>query len=167
MLSSIILKRAVWLAVGPLIALLLSACSGKNWFSYTGWEAKPENRYVLKQGGPHAVVWKSPELDLHYRYRLEGDRLHVEGTVVSQSRIRHFNTLRAWINIHFIDENGIIIDTHRLWSQYGSRVYGGLKWSFRNSWQLPPANQAVGFSFTGVAGYGGENSPQWRFWQMP
>lgn len=159
--------RAVWLSTGLLAAMVLTACTGKNWFSYDGWETKPDNRYELKEGGPHAVIWKSPELNLHYRYRLESDRLYVEGEVVRQSRIKHFNSLKAWINIHMIDENGVIIDTHRLWSQYGSNVYGGLRWTFKKDWPLPPGNEAVGFSFSGVAGQGGENSPQWRFWQTP
>jgi hypothetical protein len=160
-------NRSAWLLASLFTAFVLIGCSGKNWFSYTGWEAKPENRYALKEGGPHAVVWKSPELDLHYRYRLEGDRLYVEGDVVRQNRIEHFQSLKAWINIHILDENGVIIETHRLWSQYGSQSYGGLKWNFKQSWQLPPGNEAVGFSFSGVAGYGGENSPRWRFWQLP
>lgn len=145
-------------------ALLLNSCSGGSWFTYTGREAKPENRFVLKEGGPYSAIWQSPDLELHYRYHLEGNQLYVEGRVVRQNRIKHFNQLRAWVNIHMLDENGIILDTHRLWSQNGSNVYGFLRWDFHKSWQLPPGNRAVGFSFSGVAG---DNDTRWDFWQTP
>jgi hypothetical protein len=145
-------------------ALTLTACAGRSWFSYNGWEAKPDNRYVLKQGGPHAVVWTSPELALHYRYRLEGDRLTMEGEVLRQGPIKHFSQLQAWVSIHLLDANGVILDTHRLWSQRGSSTYTGLRWNFQHTWQLPRGNEAVGFSFSGVAGSRGDT---WDFWQTP
>jgi hypothetical protein len=157
-------KGTLWLPACLVAALILTACGGKNWFSYNGWETKPENRYTLKKGGPHAVIWKSREFDLHYRYRLEGDRLEVEGTVVRQNPIKHFNQLQAWVNIHLLDENGIILDTHRLWSQRGSTAFTGLRWTFRQTWQIPPGNEAVGFSFSGTAG---DNDTRWEFWQTP
>ena len=159
--------RSTWLVAGLLAALVLTACSGRNWFSYTGWEAKPDNRYELKQGGPHAVVWHSTELDLKYRYRLEDNQLHIEGEVIRNNRIKHFDQLKAWINIHLLDENGIILDTHRLWSVRGSGVYGWYNYEFEHIWNLPPENEAVGFSFSGDAGSSGENSSEWRFWQTP
>jgi len=158
------LKYIVAMTSAVLIALLLTACSGKNWFSYTGWETKPENRYVLKEGGPHDVIWSSPDLELHYRYTLEGNMLTMEGRVIRQNRIKNFNRLKAWIRIHMLDADGIILDTYRLWSQNGSDVLGGLRWTFQKSWQLPPGNEAVGFSFTGTAG---DNDTQWEFWQNP
>lgn len=157
-------KHAVGLLALLVGAIMLTGCSGKSWFTYTGREAKPENRFVLKEGGPHAAVWHSPDLDLHYRYRLEGDRLEVDGRVVRQNRIKHFHRLRAWVSIHVLDADGIILDTHRLWSQRGTDIYGGLRWEFRHSWQLPAGNRAVGFSFSGVAG---DRDTQWDFWQTP
>lgn len=148
-------------------ALLLSSCSGGSWFTYTGRETKPENRYELKDGGPHTAEWHSADLALQYTYRIKGNRLYMEGTVVPQNRIKHFNNLRAWISIHILDADGIILDTHRLWSQYGSNTYGAFRWTYRNDWELPPDNRAIGFSFSGVAGSGGENGMQWKFWQTP
>ena len=144
--------------------VFITACTGKSWFSYTGWETKPENRYVLRPGGPHAVIWKSADLHLEYRYRLEGNRLDVEGKVVRQNRIKHFEYLSAWVNVHMLDADGIVIDTHRLWSQNGSTVLVGLRWEFKKSWQLPPNNKAIGFSFSGTAGH---NDVTWDFWQAP
>lgn len=145
-------------------AMMLSGCSGRSWFTYTGREAKPENRFVLKDGGPHTAVWHSPDLVLHYQYSLEGDLLEIEGRVVRQNRIKHFDRLTAWVSIHMLNTDGVILDTHRLWSQRGSDVYGGLRWTFRHSWRLPPDNRAVGFSFSGVAG---DKDTQWDFWQTP
>ena len=159
------LNKIVGLFALVFSALTLSACGGKNWFSYTGWETKPENRYVLKQGGPHGVVWTSADLEVHYRYVLKDNRLDMEGYVVRQNRIKHFDQLRAWVSIHMLDENGVILDTHRLWSTNGSHVYVGFRSDFRKSWELPADNKAVGFSFTGVAGGGEDGS--WDFWQTP
>jgi hypothetical protein len=145
-------------------ALVVSACAGKNWFSYTGRETKPENRNALQQGGPHAAIWTTNDIELRYSYQLRDNRLDIEGQVVRQNRIKNFPNLTAWVSIHFLDANGIILETHRLWSQRGSDVYGGLQWQFRHSWPLPPGNQAVGFSFTGSAG---DNDTSWDFWQTP
>jgi hypothetical protein len=158
------LKKAYPIYLVILSTLLLGACAGNNWFTYTGRETKPDNRYYLKEGGPHAVIWKSLDLNLHYRYRLEGNRLYVEGEVVRQNRIKHFHRLRAWVSVHMLDANGIILDTHRLWSQNGSDVYGFLRWEFKHTWELPPGNQAIGFSFSGKAG---DKDTQWEFWRTP
>lgn len=156
--------RATCLVAGLLVAMVLSACTGKSWFSYTGWEAKPDNRYALKEGGPHGVIWRSNDLNVHYRYQLEGNRLDIEGQVVRQERIKSFSQLTARVNIHFLDADGVILDTHRLWSQRGSEAFYGLRWGFKHSWELPPGNEAVGFSFSGVAG---DRGTDWDFWQTP
>jgi len=159
-------KHAAGLLALLASALLLTACSG-NMFSYVGTETKPENRYVLEDGGPHTAEWHSGDLALQYTYRTENSRLYVEGTVVPANRIKHFHQLRAWISIHMLDANGIILATHRLWSQYGDDTYGGFRWTFKNDWELPPDNQAIGFSFSGTAGGNGENGSTWEFWQTP
>ena len=165
------MKYTTWISKRALMATVvvsigfLQACTGKSWFSYTGWEAKPENRYVLEKGGPHAVIWKSRDLEIHYRYYYNDNRLDMDGRVVKRDGIQHFNELQAWVSIHILDANGIILDTHRLWSQNGSNVYGTVRSDFHQSWELPPDNKAVGFSFSGVAGGGEDGS--WNFWQTP
>jgi hypothetical protein len=146
--------------------LMLIGCSG-NPFSYVGKEAKPENRYALEDGGPHTAEWHSADLALQYTYRIESGRLYMEGTVVPANRIKHYSQLRAWISIHMLDANGIILATHRLWSQYGNGTYGGLRWTFKKDWAHPPDNEAIGFSFSGTAGGTGENGGAWEFWQTP
>jgi len=144
--------------------IFISGCADPSWFSYTGWEAKPDNRSALEEGGPHAAIWTSNDLALHYRYELKGNRLDIEGHVVPQNRIKHFPNLTAWVSIHFLDADGKIVATHRLWSQRGSRTLGGLNWDFHHSWPLPPGDRAVAFSFSGHAG---DNDTRWDFWQTP
>ena len=157
--------KAIAPALGALVGtLLISACADKSWFSYTGWEARPDNRTPLQEGGPHSAVWHTDDLAIHYSYELHADRLDIEGEVVRQSRTKHFHQLKAWVSIHFLDANGIILETHRLWSQRGSDVYGGLHWGFKHSWALPADNRAVAFSFTGTAG---SNDTTWDFWRTP
>ena len=156
-------KLAVVLAT-LLGAVFLQACTDKSWFSYTGWEAKPDNRTPLLEGGPHAAIWHTDDLAIHYRYELEGNRLNIEGRIERQNRTKHFPNLKAWVRIHFVDANGIILESHRLWSQRGSDIYGGLRWEFKHSWELPPGNRAVAFSFSGTAG---DRDTSWDFWQTP
>jgi len=144
--------------------LLISACADKNWFSYTGWAAKPDNRSALEEGGPHAAIWTTNDLAVYYRYELKDNRLDIEGRVVPQSRINNFPNLTAWVSIHFLDANGLIVTTHRLWSQRGSRTYGAYNWDFHHSWPLPPDNRAVAFSLSGQAG---DNDTRWDFWYTP
>ena len=152
-----------WLAALAAV-VWITGCGGTNWFSYTGWQVKPGNREALEEGGPHAAVWTTNDLILHYRYQLQGGRLDIEGSVERQDRIKNFPNLTAWVSIHFLDPNGIIVETHRLWSQSGSDVFGGLNWEFHHTWQLPPDNRAVAFSFSGSAGEGGT---RWEFWRTP
>jgi len=164
------MKPKIWMkkiavALAALAGMtLISSCAGKNWFSYTGWEAKPDNRSVLEKGGPHAAIWTTGDLALHYRYTLNDNRLDIEGRVVPQSRIKYFPSLTAWVSIHFLDADGVIVATHRLWSQRGSTVYGAVNWEFHHSWPLPPGDRAVAFSFSGHAG---DNDTRWDFWRTP
>ena len=146
--------------------LLLSGC-GKLGLSYVGTEAKPENRYTLEDGGPHTAEWHSADLALQYTYRTESGRLYMEGTVVPSGRISHYSRLRAWISVHMIDADGIILATHRLWNQYTSDSFSGIRWTFKKDWELPPENKAIGFSFSGRAGASVENDSPWDFWQTP
>ncbi len=151
--------------LAPLLAtLLLNACAGKNWFSYTGWEAKSNNRAALRDGGPYSSLWQTLDIGLHYRYEKEGERLDIEGQVVPQKRIKHFSDFTIWVSIHFLDGDGIILDTHRLWSQRGSTVYWGFRWHFKQSWNLPPGTQALAFSYHGRAG---DQEQLWDFWYLP
>ena len=144
--------------------MFLSGCTGQSWFSYTGWVAKSDNRAALEEGGPHAAIWTTGDLALRYRYVLKDNQLDIEGRVVPQSRIKHFTNLTAWVSIHFLDADGRIVATHRLWSQRGSRTLGGLNWDFHHSWALPPGDRAVAFSFSGHAG---DNDTRWDFWRTP
>lgn len=161
--GSTIRKLPVYVAL-VVSTLILNACAGKSWFSYTGWQAKPDNRAALQDGGPHAAIWKTLDIGLHYRYVMEANHLEIEGKLIRQKRIKQFPDIVAWVSIHFLDENGIILDTHRLWSQRGSTVLWGIRWHFKHRFELPAGARAIAFSYSGTAG---DNDTDWDFWRTP
>ena len=148
----------------PVVFLLLSACSGKHWRGWEGRLTKTDNRVALTSGGPHIGTWQTNDIAIHYRYVWDEDRLAIEGQVKRQARIRYFHRLHAWVWIHFLDRNGYVLASRRLWAQNGSDVYGQIRYGFNRDWQLPPGSQAVGFSYTGRAR---DRDVWWDFWRLP
>ncbi len=144
--------------------VLLTACSGKHWRGWEGRLTKPDNRIVLNNGGPHAGIWQTNDLAIHYRYAWEEDRLVIQGQVKRQARIRYFHRLQAWVWIHFLDTNGYVLASRRLWAQNGSDVYGQIRYRYHQNWQLPAGSRAVGFSYSGRAR---DHDVWWDFWQLP
>ena len=159
-----IVKQITTLLSILFISLMGVACSGKTLKGYFEGKARPENRFALKVDGPHAAIWRTPDLGIHYRYTLKGKRFEMEGHVVRQHRTKHFPHLTAWIRIHFLDESGLILESRRLWSQRGSDVYWTIRWQFNRGWDLPPGTRAIGFSYSGSAG---DKDVSWEFWKTP
>lgn len=143
--------------------LLLYGCAGKN-PSWNGVVAKPDNRTAFEKGGTHVGIWQTNDIAIHYRYILEQDRLTFQGQVKRQARIRYLHRLKAWVRIHFLDENGVVLDTRLLWAQNGSDVYGQIRYRFNRDWQIPPNATAMGFSYSGRAS---ERGVWWDFWRLP
>ncbi len=148
----------------PLSFILLSACSGKHWRGWEGRLTKTENRVALDDGGPHAGIWKTGDIAIHYRYLWADDRLVIKGEVKRQARLQYFHRLHAWMWIHFLDTNGYVLASRRLWAQNGSDVYGQIRYRFNRDWQLPPGSRAVGFSYSGRAR---DRDVGWDFWRLP
>ncbi len=153
------------LAIGFVALVLLTAgCSGKGWRGWEGRLTKTDNRLVLEPGGPHAGIWQTNDIAVHYRYVREADRLTISGQVKRQARIRYFHRLRAWVWIHFLDSNGYVKESRRLWAQNGSDVYGQIRYSYNRDWQMPPGTSAMGFSYSGRAK---DRDVWWDFWRLP
>lgn len=143
---------------------LLTACTGKHWRGWEGRLTKTDNRVALNDGGPHAEIWQTNDIAIHYRYSWENERLAIQGQVKRQARIRYFHRLHAWVWIHFLDRKGYVLASRRLWAQNGSDVYGQIRYHFNRDWQLPPGSHAVGFSYSGRAR---DRDVWWDFWRLP
>ena len=155
-----------WLHFVSLVVLvvLITGCAGKGWRGWEGRLTKTDNRVILDTGGPHSGIWQTNDLAIHYRYVREVDRLTINGQVKRQARIKHFHRLRAWVWVHFMDENGYIKESRRLWAQNGSDVYWQVRYSFNRDWQIPPDTSAMGFSYSGRAS---DRDVWWDFWRLP
>ena len=146
------------------LAVLITGCAGKGWRGWEGRLTKTDNRIILDTGGPHNGIWQTNDIAIHYRYVREVDRLTINGLVKRQARIKHFHRLRAWVWVHFMDENGYIKESRRLWAQNGSDVYWQVRYSFNRDWQIPPETSAMGFSYSGRAA---DRDVWWDFWRLP
>ena len=161
------LKMKLRFSYVVLVAALLvtvTGCSGKGWRGWEGRLTKADNRQVLETGGPHAGIWQTNDLAIQYRYVRADDRLTITGQVKRQARIKAFHRLRAWIWIHFLDGEGYVRESRRLWAQNGSDVYWQIRYSFNRDWQIPPDTVAMGFSYSGRAQ---DRDVWWDFWRLP
>ena len=157
----ICLSYVTWLTI---LILTATGCSSKGWRGWEGRLTKADNRLVLETDELQVGIWQTSDLAIHYRYVREGDRLTISGHVKRQARIKHFHRLRAWIWIHFLDGNGYVTETRRLWAQNGSDVYGQIRYRFNRDWQMPPGTVAMGFSYSGHAR---DRDVGWDFWRLP
>ena len=146
------------------LVILAAGCSSRGWLGWEGRLTKTDNRTVLETGGPHAGLWQTNDLAIHYRYVREADRLTITGQVKRQARIKYFHRIRAWIWIHFLDNSGYVKESRRLWAQNGSDVYWQVRYSFDRDWQMPPDTVAMGFSYSGRAK---DRDVWWDFWRLP
>jgi hypothetical protein len=156
--------------------LVTAGCAGSPWLTYTGRAARPDNRIPLESGGSHAAIWMTGDLALHYTYRWTGQELAITGQVEPQARITHFQVIRHLsVRIHFLDADGIILDTRTLWQPGALVNVDMVKWTFDHRWPLPAETRAIGFSYTGaVQDTSGSNAGDdiggavdWEFWYGP
>jgi hypothetical protein len=57
------------------------------------------------------------------------------------------------VNIHFLDDAGVILDSKRLWTALGEGGLGGkdffIDWQFDQKFVLPPSTRSMTFSYQG------------------
>ena len=157
-------RRVIGLVVSALLLMLLTSCANKHWLGWEGRLTKTDNRLALQTGGPHAGIWQTRDIAIHYRYVHEQDRLVITGRVERQARLRYYHRLRAWVWIHFMDGDGYVKASRRLWAQNGSDVYAQIRYRFNRDWQMPPGVEAIGFSYSGRAS---DRDMRWDFWRLP
>ncbi|MGD8242119.1 MAG: hypothetical protein PVF59_04800 [Desulfobacterales bacterium] len=169
----------------PLILILsLTACTERFRTSFDGRIAKTDGRVALEAGGPYDLYWETNDIIISGTYQREGESLDLNGRVKLQSRLDSLpNVSRMWVRVHFLDAEGVIVSTHRLWTALGDGGMGGkdffINWDFNRSFTMPSATYAMNFSYDGTVrdssssddGGGGMGRPGGSvgidFWRTP
>ena len=85
--------------------------------TYKGKPARPDNRFPLVASEGDPVEWKAMDMALYYEMAPEDGALDIRGTVKRLNTIRKYPVVSYFrVSIHFIAADGIIIDSHQLWS---------------------------------------------------
>jgi hypothetical protein len=153
------------------------ACVGGTSLSPGAW-VEEEDRISVLDGGPHKGSWQTRDLSINYEYREATSSLQITGVIELASYLQYnFNTLEHLrLNIHFLEANGIVLDTKRI-NVFGYRrpldFLGEL--SFNSRFDLAQDTVAFAFSYSGRVTEGG-GSPtfsrsgdrtDWKFWKVP
>jgi hypothetical protein len=170
------------LIVPRLLALFLLinlciACAGGTSLSPGAWVAE-EDRISVLDGGPHEGSWQTRDLSIHYEYREATSSLQITGAIEFANYIpMGFNTLEhLTLNIHFLEANGIVLDTKRI-KAFGYRRSLDLlgEMSFNSRFDLAQDTVAFAFSYNGKVSQGGgiptvsssKGKTAWEFWKVP
>lgn len=152
------------------LLILLGGCAGGLAMTYQGQPARPENRFPIPALQGRETTWQGPELALHYTAVHQAGNFVIDGQVERRGPILKYpNVQDAAVYLHFLDAAGIIRDTKLLWSSLGFNSEKFVRWTFSRTWPLPPAAEAIGFSYRGsFYDSGSENgSDAWEVWQRP
>ena len=172
------MTRIRWFIPLALMAWL-SACAGTNTFNYNGRTAKPDGRIAIEAGGPYEETWENNDLSISYAYNREADGFDVNGRVKLQKRLASFPSVEFLrLNVHFLNSEGTILASHRLWTALGEGGLGGkdyfIHWQFDRRFTIPEATRTMTFSYNGRmrdrsgsddSKFGGGDS--FDFWRTP
>ena len=156
----------------PLVLLWVAVmgCAGLN-APYEGTPARPENRFMLAAIDGKSSLWQAKDIAIHYVAASKGDTVHISGTVERLNTIKNFPTINYLrVAVHFIADDGTIVDSKQLWSAGTNADDTFVRWTFDKQYPLPAGASAIGFSYRGaVSEGGGESGGQdgWEVWQRP
>lgn len=148
------MARLKWL-LALLLIISLSACTERFRKSFNGRVAKPDGRAALETGGPYDLYWETNDIIISGTYERKGESLDLIGRVKLQSRLDSLpNVAHMWVRVHFLDAEGVIVSTHRLWTALGDGGMGGkdflINWDFNRRFTTPASTRAMTFSYDGT-----------------
>ncbi len=137
------------------MVLAIAACTEKWRNSFNGRVAKLDGHVTLETGGPYDLYWETNDIIINGTYEREGDDLDLIGSVQLQSRLSSLpNISHMWVRVHFLDAEGVIVETRRLWTALGDGGLGGIdyfvNWDFNHRFAMPAATRAMNFSYDGT-----------------
>jgi hypothetical protein len=159
-----------WRLLLVLLWVAVMGCAGLK-APYEGATARPENRFMLAAMDGKSSLWQAKDIAIHYVASIADDTVHISGTVERLNTIKNFPTINYLrVAVHFIADDGIILDSKQLWSAGANANDRFVRWTFSKQYPLPPGASAIGFSYRGaVSEGGGESGGQdgWQVWQRP
>ena len=138
----------------PMLFVLINlciACVGGTSLSPGAW-VEEEDRISMQDGGPHKGSWQTRDLSINYEYREATSSLQITGVIELASYLQYnFNTLEHLrLNIHFLEANGIVLETERI-KVFGYRRFLDFlgEMSFNSDFDLTQETVAFAFSYHG------------------
>ena len=139
----------LWIAC--LLIYLCIACVGGTSLSPGAW-VEEKDRISVLDGGPHKGSWQTRDLSINYEYREATSSLQITGVIELARHLQYnFNTLEHLrLNIHFLEANGIVLETKRI-RAFGYRRFLELlgEMSFNSRFDLTQEAVAFAFSYHG------------------
>ncbi|MGD8241234.1 MAG: hypothetical protein PVF59_00310 [Desulfobacterales bacterium] len=177
--------RRAHMGIGLLLCgLWACAATDRGIYRNVGRTTKPHSRITLNTAGDHQERWQTNDIAIDFSYQREADlfamtgmAIQMSGKVELQQRLYNFpviSYLRIWM--HFLDEEGLILSTHRLWTASRHTDTRLIRFNFRRQYPLPPNATMLTFSYTGeMTDGGGRRGPggrtgdrvDWSFWWTP
>ncbi len=140
------------------LSLALLACAAAS-APHIGKTARPDNRLPLSALPEGETTWKAKDLDIRYRAVQAGDNFEISGFIDFGSNLGKFPMVGYFrVYLHFLDAQGVVLETHLLWSPGINQEARFVRWTFERQWPLPPDAVAVGFSYQGGAAEAGGKS---------
>lgn len=155
-------------------ALLLCAmtigCAGVN-SGYKGTSARTDNRFPLVTMDGTPATWQTKDIALHYNAGVSNDAIGINGTVERLGTIKHYSIVSNFrVRMHFLNAEGIILESHMLWGASTGRETKFVRWTFDKNFPLPVGATAIAFSYRGTLfdGQGvGDGRSGFTVWQTP
>jgi hypothetical protein len=153
-MKSLHIPRGVLLAilVGlSLSGLILTGCQIMSQRDIGKWVG-PENRVVLKSGGPHSQTFRTPDMTLTYQYKTAGNRLKIWG----RGDLRYESINELVFHLYFLDVRYEVISHHDFFSYLDhsdfAEAISGMR-QFHRDFSIPSGAYAF------AIGYDGETMP--------
>lgn len=177
-------KRRAHIGIGLLLCGLWACVADRGIYRSVGRPTKPHSRITLQIPGDHQERWQTNDIAINFNYQREADLFALTGMTIQmfgdvelQKRLYNFpviSYLRIWV--HFLDDEGLILSTHRLWTASRQTDTHLIRFGFRRQFPLPPNSTMLTFSYTGeMTDGGGRRGPggqtgdrvDWSFWWTP
>lgn len=161
-------------AVVAALCIMLLACAGIGAAPHIGKTARPDNRIPVANLPGGENTWAAKDLKIHYRAATAGEQFEISGFVEFNSNLAKYPMVNSFrVYLHFLDAEGMVLDSKLLWTAGGHRETRFVRWTFERQWPSPPGAVAVGFSYRGGASEAGGDSKfgsaktGWDVYQAP
>lgn len=162
----------VRIAAVMLLSLFLLACAAAA--PHIGKTARPDNRILTADLPGGDSTWRGKDIAIVYKAATAGPDLEISGFIEFSSNLAKYPGVNYFrVYLHFLDTDGLVLDSKLLWAPGGQRDSRFIRWTFQRQWPMPPGTAALGFSYRGsVSEPGGDGSfsstkTGWEVYQSP